>query len=111
MGSSDRVGLLFASIPSTARRLTINKCIRHCVKTLSGHSEWVRGIVPAPDGRHIISCSTDQTARVWDVTTGENKMDLRGHEHVVEVAVFAPAIAGAAIRELAGLVRHQIVRY
>jgi hypothetical protein len=32
-------------------------------------------------------------------------MDLRGHEHVVEVAVFAPANAGAAIRELAGLVR------
>lgn len=30
-------------------------------------------------------------------------MELRGHEHVVECAVFAPVVAYAAIRELAGL--------
>lgn len=30
-------------------------------------------------------------------------MELRGHEHVVECAVFAPIVAYPAIRELAGL--------
>ena len=30
-------------------------------------------------------------------------MELRGHEHVVECAVFAPIVAYAAIRELAAL--------
>lgn len=30
-------------------------------------------------------------------------MELRGHEHVVECAVFAPLNAYPAIRELAGL--------
>ena len=30
-------------------------------------------------------------------------MELRGHDHVVECAVFAPVVAYPAIRELAGL--------
>lgn len=30
-------------------------------------------------------------------------MELRGHDHVVEVAIFAPIAAYAAIRELGGL--------
>lgn len=45
-----------------------------------------------------------QTARLWDTTTGETRVDFRGHEHVVEAAIFAPANAVASIRELAGLV-------
>jgi hypothetical protein len=44
-----------------------------------------------------------QTARIWDGQSGETKMELRGHEHVVEVAVFAPVAAYPAIRELGGL--------
>ena len=34
---------------------------------------------------------------------GETKMELRGHEHTIEVVVFAPPAAYAAIRELAGI--------
>jgi hypothetical protein len=30
-------------------------------------------------------------------------MELRGHEHVVEIAVFTPQVANAAIREMAGI--------
>lgn len=40
---------------------------------------------------------------MWDAQSGETKAELRGHEHVVEVAIFAPASAHAAIRELAGI--------
>lgn len=76
---------------------------RYCTKTLSGHSEWVREVVPSDDGRLLLSVSNDQTARVWDFGTGETKAELRGHEHVVECAVFAPTNAYAAIRELTGI--------
>jgi hypothetical protein len=31
------------------------------------------------------------------------KMEFRGHDHIIEIAVFAPAVAYPAIRELAGL--------
>jgi len=47
--------------------------------------------------------SSSQTARIWDFANGETKMELRGHDHVVECAVFAPVVAYPAIRELAGL--------
>lgn len=30
-------------------------------------------------------------------------MELRGHDHVVEVATFAPTAAHAALKELAGI--------
>lgn len=44
-----------------------------------------------------------QTARIWEANKGDGKVELRGHEHVVEVAVFAPIAAYSAIRELAGI--------
>ncbi|KAI5480951.1 1-alkyl-2-acetylglycerophosphocholine esterase [Pseudohyphozyma bogoriensis] len=74
-----------------------------CIKTFSGHGDWVRSVIPSSDGRQLVSCSVDQTSRVWDAQTGETKTELRGHDHVVEVAVFAPPAAYAAIRELAGI--------
>lgn len=30
-----------------------------CVKTFTGHTEWVRSVVPSSDGRQLISCSSD----------------------------------------------------
>ncbi|EKM82583.1 hypothetical protein AGABI1DRAFT_111186 [Agaricus bisporus var. burnettii JB137-S8] len=75
----------------------------HQVRTISGHSEWVRYIEPSSDGKLAASCSKDQTVKIWDPLTGELKVDLRGHENDVEVVVFAPVVAYAAIRELAGL--------
>lgn len=96
---------------------------RYCVRTFSGHTDWVREVVPSEDGRLLLSCSSDQvrlldlawhpwsnvaklicqTARIWEFTNGETKAEFRGHEHVVECAVFAPVTSYAAIRELAGL--------
>ncbi|TFL07527.1 dynein regulator [Pterulicium gracile] len=75
----------------------------HMVRTLSGHGEWVRCVTPSEDGKLIASCSNDQTVRTWDPLTGEVKIDMRGHDNVVEVVIFAPTAAYAAIRELAGI--------
>ena len=45
-----------------------------------------------------------QNARIWDYQSGETKVELRGHENVVETIVFAPVNAYPAIRELGGIV-------
>ncbi|EFP87362.1 protein with putative role during mitosis [Puccinia graminis f. sp. tritici] len=74
-----------------------------CVKTLRGHTEWVRGVWPWTHGKLLVSASNDQTARIWDLTTGESKIEFRGHEHVVEIALFSPPASNAAIREMAGI--------
>ncbi|KIY50774.1 dynein regulator [Fistulina hepatica ATCC 64428] len=72
----------------------------HLVRTITGHSDWVRCVTPSDDGKLLASCSQDHTARIWDPSNGECKMELRDHEHVVEAVVFAPTIAYAAIRTL-----------
>ena len=32
----------------------------------SAHSGWVRSVAFSPDGSTIVSCSDDQTIKVWD---------------------------------------------
>jgi platelet-activating factor acetylhydrolase IB subunit alpha len=38
---------------------------RYCIKTLSGHSDWVREVVPSEDGRWLVSASSDQVGNVF----------------------------------------------
>ena len=75
---------------------------RYCVKTFTGHREWVRMVRVNQDGSLLASCSNDQTVRVWVVATKECKAELREHEHVVECLAWAPESAHPAINEAAG---------
>ncbi|KAG6814551.1 protein with putative role during mitosis [Tricholoma furcatifolium] len=75
----------------------------HLVRTIMGHAEWVRCVVPSDDGKLLASGSKDHTVRIWDAQTGESKLELRDHENDVEVVAFAPIAAYAAIRELTGI--------
>ena len=72
----------------------------YCVKTYTGHREWVRMVRILPlDGSLMASCSNDHTIRVWSTETKECKMDLREHDHVVECIAWAPESAKSAINE------------
>lgn len=75
---------------------------RYCVKTFTGHREWVRMVRPNQDGTLIASSSNDQTVRVWVVATKECKAELREHEHVVECISWAPESAHPTILEATG---------
>ncbi|KAL7283677.1 hypothetical protein ACG7TL_003113 [Trametes sanguinea] len=84
-------------------------------KTFPGHEHTISSVRFMPGDQQIVSASRDQTIRIFDVAsthltariidplTGETKMELRDHQHTVEVVVFAPISSYAAIRELAGL--------
>lgn len=74
----------------------------YCIKTLAGHLDWVRTVSMCEDGKSIVTASNDQTAKIWDIQSGECKMDFRGHEHVVEYAIFAPVNAYPFIQEFIG---------
>jgi platelet-activating factor acetylhydrolase IB subunit alpha len=75
---------------------------RYCVKTFTGHREWVRSVRSNSDGSLLASCSNDQTIRIWLTSTRECKMELRDHDHVVECITWAPETANSAINEAAG---------
>ena len=50
----------------------------------------VNFVVFSSDGMHIVSASQENTARIWNVATGECKAELKGHSGYVKSAVFSP---------------------
>jgi WD40 repeat protein len=38
--------------------------ISYCIRTLWGHDEWVRSVVPSGDGKWLLSASSDQVSSV-----------------------------------------------
>ncbi|KAN0083648.1 WD40-repeat-containing domain protein [Elaphomyces granulatus] len=75
----------------------------YCVKTLQGHSDWVRDVAASPDGRFLFSGGNDQIPRLWDISSAETKATFLGHEHVVECVAFAPPTSYKYFATLAGL--------
>ncbi|EEQ85140.1 protein with putative role during mitosis [Blastomyces dermatitidis] len=75
----------------------------YCVRTLHGHVEWVRDVVPSPDGRFLFSAGDDRVARLWDVSSGETKSTFLGHEHFIECVALAPPTTYPYLAALAGL--------
>jgi WD40 repeat protein len=44
------------------------------MKVLRAHTGWVTGVAYAPDGRTVLSCSVDQTARLFDLPRSESSV-------------------------------------
>ena len=60
------------------------------LRTLEGHTGWVRGVAILPDGRRAISAAYDKTLRVWDLETGETLRTLQGHTNGVLAVAALP---------------------
>ena len=54
------------------------------------HGGPVYGVGVTRDGSTVVSCSTDQTVRVWDTTTGQQKFQLNGHVGAVHAVAMSP---------------------
>ena len=52
-------------------------------RTLKGHTGAVWSVAFSPDGKRIVSGSEDKTLKVWDATTGQEMLTLKGHTDVV----------------------------
>lgn len=58
---------------------------------LQGHGSSVTCISFSPDGRSIVSGSTDATLRLWDLNTGEEIVpSMRGHSQGILTVAFSP---------------------
>ncbi|KAL2811993.1 WD40-repeat-containing domain protein [Aspergillus granulosus] len=62
------------------------------IKTLTGHDNWVRGLVFHPGGKYLISVSDDKTMRCWDLSQEARcvKTVDSAHERFVTCIRWAP---------------------
>jgi WD40 repeat protein len=49
------------------------------IRTLQGHTGSVTGCAISPTGDYVVSTSEDGTLKVWDASTGQQRLTLRGH--------------------------------
>ncbi|HSZ28152.1 MAG TPA: TIR domain-containing protein, partial [Pseudonocardiaceae bacterium] len=59
-------------------------------RTLTGHTDKVRGVAFSPSGTLLATTSNDYTARLWDAATGKPASTLSGHTSGVWSVAFHP---------------------
>lgn len=59
-------------------------------RKLIGHAGPVYGVNFSPDGKYLLSCSEDRTARLWSLDTYTALVSYKGHSQPVWDAAFGP---------------------
>ncbi|EMC98227.1 hypothetical protein BAUCODRAFT_86687 [Baudoinia panamericana UAMH 10762] len=64
-----------------------------CIKTLTGHDNWIRALVWHPGGKYLLSCADDKTIRCWDLAQeGKCVRVLEAADHFVSCLRWAPSV-------------------
>ncbi|KAK4191500.1 WD40-repeat-containing domain protein [Podospora australis] len=66
----------------------------NCIKILSGHDNWVRGLVFHPGGKYLLSVADDRMLRCWDLSQdGKCVQTLKGvFDGFVSCVRWAPGV-------------------
>jgi WD40 repeat protein len=73
------------------------------VRTFWGHRDSVNRVAFSPDGKRLVSASSDRSARVWEVKTGKALLRLAGLEEDALQAVFTRDGKEVAVLDRKGL--------
>jgi WD40 repeat protein len=60
------------------------------LRSLEGHTDGVWAVAVSPDGRFIVSGSSDHTVKVWELESGRLLRSLEGHTGWVWAVAVSP---------------------
>ena len=92
-GNIGRVRELLDSCPNDLRGWEwnrLNYISDQSIITIRGHQDTVNSVALSPDGKRIISGSSDNTVKLWDAETSTEVMTMRGHTSSVVAVAFSP---------------------
>ncbi|OLT59008.1 WD40 repeat domain-containing protein [Moorena bouillonii] len=69
---------------------TLNPPTGPLLSTLIGHGDSVNAVAVTPDGTRVISGSSDNTVKVWNLNTGAEIFTLKGHSARVHAVAVTP---------------------
>ncbi|MBK8985382.1 MAG: AAA family ATPase [Chloroflexi bacterium] len=58
--------------------------------TLTGHDGPITAVAFSPDGRFVVTGSSDTSARLWDAASGQPLFTLQDHQRAVNDVAFSP---------------------
>lgn len=58
--------------------------------TLKGHTNCVASVAYSPDGKTLATGSWDETIKLWNVATGQERATLKKHTHRVVSVAYSP---------------------
>jgi len=68
------------------------------LRSLEGYSDSVRGYSFSPDGKLIVSASSDRTLKVWDAMTGHTLATFFADGRMICCAVYEEMIVAGGAR-------------
>jgi len=60
------------------------------IRTLIGHKYSIQAVVVTPDGSRVVSGSSDNTIKIWDLASGQELHTLSGHSDNVNAVAVTP---------------------
>jgi WD40 repeat protein len=82
--------LVYTASQQIARAWEVNSNADKPRREFKGESSLVSAVAFSPDGHSIVVGSWDNTARLWDATSGVQVRNLKGHTDHVRAVAFSP---------------------
>ncbi|KJE20416.1 WD domain, G-beta repeat-containing protein, partial [Frankia torreyi] len=60
------------------------------ILSFTGHTDWLTGGAWSPDGTRVLTTGHDDTARIWNASTGHHQLTLTGHTHWLTGGAWSP---------------------